>query len=305
MPEITGIGANVFDTLVKAPFFPAEDTKSYVDAVVTSGGGPVGTGLVAAAKLGAETAVVAILSNDSGGIFLLNDFKKYGVDTSLVEIREGESFSATVLLNSATGSRTCLLNRGTLPKLTLEEKHLNAICSSRVFMVDGNELDAAVEAARAAHSAGVRVLYDAGGLYPGVERLLPFVDVLIPSAEFAVGFTKEKTPEDAAKALFKQFSPEIVAVTNGAKGGILFDGDEIRTYPAFHVQVADSNGAGDVFHGAFAFAITQGWDFFRCAVFSSAVSALKCTKIGARSAVPSLEEVRQFLRARGILFPPN
>lgn len=302
MPEITGIGANVFDTLVKAPFFPKEDSKSYVDAVVTSGGGPVGTGLVAAAKLGAKAAVVAVLSNDSGGNFLLNDFKKYGVDTSLVQIRNGESFSATVLLNSATGSRTCLLNRGTLPKLTLDETHLNAIRSSRVFMADGNELDAAIEAAKVARSAGTRVLYDAGGLYPGVERLLPYVDILIPSAEFALGFTGEKTLENAAKALFVQFSPEIVVITNGAEGGILFDGNETRDYPAFHVQVVDSNGAGDVFHGAFAFAITQGWDFFRCAVFSSAVSALKCTRLGARAAVPSLDEVYRFLRDWGIQF---
>ncbi len=300
MPEITGIGANVFDTLVKVPFFPEEDTKICVEAVLTSGGGPVGTALAAAAKLGASAAVIAVLSTDSGGTFLRNDFAKYGVDTSLAEFRNGESFSATVLLNSASGSRTCLLNRGTLPKLTLTEAHLAAIRSSRVFMADGNELDAAVQAAQEARAAGVHVLYDAGGLYPGVERLLPYADILIPSAEFAHGFTKKETLEDAARDLFARFSPKVAVVTDGANGGILFDGKELRTYPAFPVQVADSNGAGDVFHGAFAFALTRGWDFYRCAVFSSAVSALKCTKIGARAAVPSFEEVRHFLNKHGV-----
>ncbi|MBQ4143440.1 MAG: hypothetical protein IJD43_08205 [Thermoguttaceae bacterium] len=299
MPEITGIGANVFDTLVKVPFFPKEDTKLCVETVRTSGGGPVGTGLAAASKLGASAAVIAVLSTDPEGTFLRNDLEKYGVDTSLAEFRDGKSFSATVLLNCATGSRTCLLDRGTLPKLTLTDAHLTAIRSSRVFMADGNELDAAVEAAKEARKAGVHVLYDAGGLYPGVERLLPYADILIPSAEFACGSTKKERIEDAVRDLFSRFSPQVAVVTDGANGGILFDGNELRRYPAFPVQAVDSNGAGDVFHGAFAFALTRGWDFYRCAVFSSAVSALKCTKIGARAAVPTLEEVRVFLQERG------
>lgn len=298
--EITGIGANVFDTLVKLPAFPVEDTKSYVETVVASGGGPTGTGLVAASKLGAACAIIAVLSSDSGGRFLKEDYQKYGVSTSLVEVCDGESFSATVLLNGATGSRTCLLNRGTLPKLTLTNAQIDEITASKVFMVDGNEMEAAIQAARLARLADTKVLYDAGGLYPNVERLLPFVNILIPSAEYALGLTKKATLEEAARDLFARFHPEIVVITNGSQGGILFDGSELRAYPAFPVQVADSNGAGDVFHGAFAFAVTKGWDYFKCCVFSSAVSALKCTKVGARRGVPTFEETIQFLKAHGI-----
>ena len=142
----------------------------------------------------------------------------------------------------------------------------------------------------------MKVLYDAGGLYAGIERLLPLADILIPSAEYALGFTQKATLEDAARDLNARFHPEIVVITNGAEGGILFDGAQIRSYPAFKVEVADSNGAGDVFHGAFAFAVTRGWDYFKCCVFSSAVSALKCTKVGARSGVPFYTEVEDFLR---------
>ena len=296
MAQITGIGANVFDTLVKVPSFPVEDTKSCVETVVASGGGPTGTGLVAAAKLGASCSVLAVLSTDAGGHFLMDDYQKFGVDTSLVEIRDGESFSAIVLLNSATGSRTCLLNRGTLPKLVLNDAQKAEIRGAQVLMVDGNEMDAAVAAAEIARECGTKVLYDAGGLYAGIERLLPLADILIPSAEYALGFTQKATLEDAARDLFARFHPEIVVITNGAEGGILFDGAQIRSYPAFKVEVADSNGAGDVFHGAFAFAVTQGWDYFKCCIFSSAVSALKCTKVGARSGVPFYTEVEDFLR---------
>lgn len=295
MFEITGIGANVFDTLVKLPAFPVEDTKVYAQTVVSSGGGPVGTGLTAAAKLGAKCALLAVLSNDSGGQFLLQDSEKYGVDTSLVQIRDGESFSATVLLNQETGSRTCLLNRGTLPKLELTEAHAEAIRNSKVLMVDGNELEAAVQAAKLAKESGTRVLYDAGGRYEGVERLLALTDILIPSIEFACGFTGKDSPEDAAMELFRTFAPEIVVVTCGKDGGVLFDGKHLSFYPFFSVPVCDTNGAGDVFHGAFAFGVTRGWEYSKCAAFSSAVSALKCTKVGARQAVPTYEEAVQLM----------
>ncbi|MDO4574108.1 MAG: PfkB family carbohydrate kinase [Planctomycetia bacterium] len=296
--EITGIGANVYDTLVKLPAFPVEDTKCVVNAVAASGGGPCGTGLVAAAKLGAKVSLLAVLSNDAGGTFLLDDYHRYGVDTRLVTRCDGESFSATVLLNEATGSRTCLLNRGTLPALELSEAQKQEIASAKVLLLDGNEMAAAMEGAKVARSAGVKVLYDAGGLYPQVSALLPLVDLLIPSAEFAMGHTGTTNIEDAARVLMEQYHPEIVVVTDGARGGLLDDGKKQTRYPAFPVTVADSNGAGDVFHGAFAFAVTCGWDYAKCAVFSSAVSALKCTQLGARPGVPTYPQTMQFLEER-------
>ena len=125
------------------------------------------------------------------------------------------------------------------------------------------------------------------------------MDILIPSEEFALGFTGEKTAETAAKKLYTSFSPDIVVITQGKKGGILYDGKDIVAYPAFPVTATDTNGSGDVFHGAFAYAITAGLDFFKAAIFSSAVSAIKCTKIGARAAVPTRKEVIQFLKERG------
>ncbi|MBQ7039272.1 MAG: hypothetical protein IJN39_01765, partial [Clostridia bacterium] len=70
------------------------------------------------------------------------------------------------------------------------------------------------------------------------------------------------------------------------------------TYPAFLVDAVDSNGSGDVFHGAFAFCIASGYNYYDACVFSSAVSALKCTKVGARNAVPTFDETVKFLKER-------
>ena len=91
----------------------------------------------------------------------------------------------------------------------------------------------------------------------------------------------------------------MVVITQGKIGGIIYDGRDIETYPVFLVDAVDSNGSGDVFHGAFAFAVTNGMDYKKACVFSSAVSALKCTGVGARESTPDLETTKKFLKENG------
>ena len=300
MAKIVGIGANVFDTLYNVPSYPTEDTKMRATASKSAGGGPVGTGLVAAAKLGAEAAYIGVLSDDNGGRFLKEDFEKYGVGTDLIHIESGyRSFASVLWLCADTASRTCVFDKGNLPALELDEKQIQAVKDAALLMVDGNELDAAVEAAKIARKSGVKVLYDCGGLYPNVERLLAHTDIMIPSEEFSLGHTGCATVEEAAKKLYETYHPEVVVITQGKVGGVIYDGKEVVSYPAFTVAAVDSNGAGDVFHGAFAAAVTMGYDYPKCCRFASAVSALKCTGVGARESAPDLETTKKFLKENG------
>lgn len=300
MSKIVGIGACVMDTLYNIPSFPKEDTKLRATGSKIAGGGPTATGLVAARKLGVSAAYLGVLSEDSSGVFLRQDFEKYGVDTGLIETRAGfRSFSSVIWLSADSASRTCVFDRGNLPALVLTEAQKQAIADAEILMVDGNELDAAVEAAQLARACGTRVLYDCGGLYPGVERLLRFTDIMIPSEEFALAHTGCANAEDAAEHLYRLYSPEVVVITQGKAGGLIYDGGELRRYPAFPVQAVDTNGSGDVFHGAFAAGLVKGFDIDRCCRFASAVSALKCTGIGARESVPDFETVKKFLEVNG------
>lgn len=300
MSKIVGIGACVMDTLVTLPHYPTEDTKLRAESSKPAGGGPVATGLVAAAKLGESAGFVGVLSDDAGGRFLRQDFEKYGVDTAAVDVLSGyRSFTSVIWLSRETTTRTCVFDKGDLPALSLSEKQKKAILSAELLMVDGNELAAAVEAAKLARENGVRVLYDAGGLYDGVEKLLPHADYLIPSREFALGHTGCKTVEDAAKKLFDTYHPQVVVITCGKDGGYFYDRKEAKTYPIYPAAVVDSNGAGDVFHGAFAAGLAKGFAPYICCHFASAVSALKCTGVGARESVPSFETVKNYLKENG------
>ena len=300
MNRIVGIGACVFDTLYHVPTYPKEDTKMRATGSKAAGGGPVATGLVAAEKLGEHTAYIGVLSSDNGGVFLKSDFEKYGVDTSLIDVKDGyRSFASVLWLSADTTARTCVFDKGDLPPLSLSEAQKNAVREAEILMVDGNEMDAAVEAARIARESNTKVLYDCGGLYAGVERLLALTDIMIPSEEFAIGHTGEETAEAAAKKLYETYHPEIVVVTQGKRGGILYDGKTVTAYPIYPATVVDSNGSGDVFHGAFAAAICKQYDPLKCCHFSSAVSALKCTGVGARESVPSFETVKEYMKENG------
>ena len=301
MSKIVGIGANVCDTLITVSTYPTEDTKQKASSTVVCGGGPCATGLVAASKLGGDCGFIGNFAGDASGAFLKEDFEKYNDSTEFTDIKPGSiSFSSWVVLCSDTASRTCVFDRGNVPALVLSDSQKKAIADADILMVDGNEMSAAIEGAKVARENGTKVLYDAGGLYEGVENLLPLADYIIPSEEFSLGITGCKTAEMAAKVLFEKYSPEFVIITQGIKGGILYDGKELRSYPAFPVDCVDSNGSGDVFHGAFAFATNKGFSPYKACLFSSGVSALKCTHVGARAGVPTYDETIKFLKERGV-----
>ena len=300
MAKIVGKGANVFDTLYNIPTYPTEDTKMRATASKTAGGGPVATGLVAAQKLGEDTAYIGVLSDDNGGKFLKEDFIKYGVDTDFIEVKSGyRSFASVLWLCADSTSRTCVFDKGDLPPLKLNVAQKQAVKDAEILMVDGNEMDAAVEAAKIARENGTKVLYDCGGLYDGVEKLLALTDIMIPSEEFSLGHTGCATVEEAAKKLYETYNPEVVVITQGKKGGIIYDGKDIIAYPIYPAKVVDSNGSGDVFHGAFAAAVAKGYDYLKCCHFSSAVSGIKCMGVGARESVPNFETTKNYLKENG------
>lgn len=299
MSKIVGIGACVMDTLITVPNYPNEDTKLRATSSKIAGGGPTATGIVAASKLSEDAAYIGVLSTDNGGRFLKDDFIKYNVNVDNIDIIDGyRSFTSVIWLAEDSASRTCVFDKGNLPPLKLDDKKREAIKNAQVLMIDGNEMDAAEEGCKVARENGTTVLYDCGGLYQGVERLLKLTDVMIPSEEFALGHTKTEDVKEAAKKLYELYSPEVIVITRGKIGGILYDGKEFFEYPAFLVKAVDSNGSGDVFHGAFAAALCKGYDYKKACIFSSAVSAIKCTGYGARESVPSFETVKSFLKEK-------
>ena len=303
MPEfdVVGIGSTVYDTLMVVDHFPQEDTKQRGIETRIQGGGPCATALVAAARLGLSAAYMGTIGGDSFGRYMLEDFARFGVDTSHVRVEpDAVSFHSTVLLNQQSGSRTCIWNPGTVQPPRPEELDVETLTHARALHLDGHMLDAAVHAAKLCRAAGVPVCHDAGGVYPNIERLLPHVSWLIPSEEFALKITGEADAPSAARALMAAYHPELIVVTQGSRGGIILDAQGLRGYDCYKVEVADSNGCGDTFHGAFVAGMLRGMSVDSACRYASAAAAIKCTRLGARRAMPDDAECRAFLAERGV-----
>ena len=161
-------------------------------------------------------------------------------------------------------------------------------------------LDAAIHAAKICREAGIPVSHDAGGVYPGIEKLLPYVTYLLPSEEFALKITGAATAEEAAQQLMETYHPELIVITQGSKGGLLLDKDGMRRYDCYKVKVLDSNGCGDTFHGAFLAGMLKGMTPDDACKYASAAAAIKCTRLGARLGMANDAECRAFLAERGV-----
>ena len=289
MKKVVGLGACVLDTLISCDTYPMEDKKQKAESIFLSGGGPVGNALVVMSKLGVKTEVIGGFGSDGAGKYLLEDFKKYGVGVQNATVVDGaSSFTSYIVLAKDKASRTCVFDRGTVTD-NPQNVQFSAMDDADVLHLDGNYLECAIAAAKYAKEKGVKVSLDAGGLYAGIDKLLPYVDILIPSAEFALGLTGKTQIGAAMSALNEKYSPEILVVTDGSNGGYYWQNGQAEHYDSIKVQAVDTNGAGDTFHGAFVAAYCYGKSLKECCVYASKVAAYKCMHTGARTYALSKE----------------
>ena len=259
--SVVGIGASVYDILMTVEGYPHKDTKQRGLETRFQCGGPCATGLVAVRKLGETACYMGTVGDDLYGAFVKAELERYGVDTARVRVKPGLTFHSVVLPNTRSGSRTCVWNRGDAAPPTEDDVDLDVLRQAKFLHLDGNHLDCAIYAAKKAREFGVTVSMD------------------------------------AARALQQTCHPQTLIVTQGSRGGFLWeDGREVR-YPVFPVHTIDSNGAGDTFHGAFLAARLKGMSVYEACRFASAASALKCTRFGAQQGIPSCGEVLDFLKA--------
>ncbi len=295
MKKVVGLGACVLDTLINCNVYPTEDTKQKAESVFVSGGGPVGNALVVMSKLGVQAEVLGGFADDNAGAYLLSDFEKYGVKTeNAVKISGASSFTSYIVLSEENKTRTCVFDRGTVPD-SEDNVALNAIATANVLHLDGNYLKSALKAAKYAKANGVKVSLDAGGLYKDIDTLLPYVDILIPSAEFAKGITGKKDIPSAMMELQNRYAPEILVVTDGSNGGYYFESGKVVKYDSIKVNAVDTNGAGDTFHGAFVVAYCNGNSLADCCRFASVVAGYKCSFKGARTYPLSMDIIQDIL----------
>ena len=263
----------------------------------TQCGGPASTALVTLSRLGIRTAFLGSISDDPFGIELRQGLKEEKVDATFLRVTPGHTSQfAFIAIMKKNGTRTIFWDRGSVPQLTSNDVDLSPFSHARVFHTDGLMLEASIEAANQAKDMGMTIVMDAGTLRQGYRELVSLVDVLIASQGFGEALVGSGEPPEKALKALAQWGPQEVIITLGAKGSVGWHDGNITSQDAFPVEVMDTTGAGDVYHGAYIYGLLQGWNMPECMRFASAASALKCTEIGGRKGIPSLEKVNEFIK---------
>ena len=302
--SIVGIGMACLDIVVRAKELPTWDKGTRLSGIAIEGGGPAATAIVAAQRLGANCGFIGTYGGDRLGDIKLQTMVENGVDTSRMVRQEGpENQVVLVAVQEETGERIFSgFNRSGL-ELTPKDLDKDYIIQADFLHMDGYHPKAALQAAALMKRAGKKIMLDGsatkGPISDGMINLIPFVDILICGNGFGKALTGYSDLWKAGRAM-RSLGPDIVVQTEGVEGSYTCtESDEFHT-PAFKVNVIDTTGAGDVFHGAFMVGMLKGWDIRSILRFSTAVAGIKCTQISGRTGIPSFEQTIQFLADRGI-----
>lgn len=306
--DIVGLGLSTLDVLVRLKDMPCWDKDTRFSAFGLDGGGMVGTACVAAARLGARAGYIGVAGNDISAELKLRSFREAGVDLSHLVVRQHpESHVVIVYVNEDTGERHFSglkdFNRAPVHATELDRDY---ITSGSYLHLDTFNVEAAQQAIAWMHAASKKVSIDCsktdgGPVSAEQAALVQQVDILICGSGFGLSLTGKRDIWEAGKAMLAM-GPSIVVQTEGEDGSYTTTTGSSFHTPAFTVDVVDTTGAGDVFHGAYLVGLLHGWDLQKTARFATAVSAIECTKLGGRVGIPTYAETIAFLRQRGFDF---
>jgi sulfofructose kinase len=295
--DVVGVGLNATDTLMIVPHFPAYAGKVPFEEEHLSPGGQVASALVACSRLGLRTKYIGAVGDDMRGQIQLESLQGTGINLDHVLVRKGcPNQTAYIIIDRSTGERTVLWRRDDCLQVHPEEITEEMINDSRMLHIDGHDTPAVARAAEIARRHGIEVTVDVDTIYQGFDKVLPNVDYLVASSEFPTAWTGEKDPFKALELIQKQYGMKVAAMTLGAHGALALQDGSFHYAPAFVVNCVDTTGAGDVFHGAFCYAVLQGMPMQNALDFSNAMAALNCTALGARGGIRGLDEVATLMR---------
>ncbi len=294
--DVLGLGAVAVDDFLYVEAYPPPDTKARVTRLERHCGGLAGTALVTAARLGARCAYAGVMGRDELSSFVLDCLEREGIDVSAVERKSAAGPGHSHIIVD--------LRRGTRNVFSFNPAVMGAgmrapaalIRSSRVLLVDHVGVPGLVRAARIARSAGIPVVADIERLHhPQIQQLLALADHLIASQTFARQLTGVRRPERALLKLVRA-DREVAAITCGAEGCWFLERGwpAPKHLPAFKIKAVDTTGCGDVFHGAYAFALARGLPLEERMRIASAAAALKARGTG-QNGIPSWRAIRRFI----------
>lgn len=299
MKPVICVGHAALDYVYRIDAFPPAPTKVRSLEHIESGGGMAANAAAAIARLGGAVELWSRTGADAAGERIRAFLKADGVDVTYVKAHEGARSSTSAVIVDSQGDRLIIGERDHAMSMDAHWLPLERVTGAAAVMSDLRWVEGTLAAFTAARAQGIPTILDADlGGGGDLLEFLGLADYAIFSAPALETFIEGE--DDAARlARVLEMGATHAGVTRGPQGySWVGKAGDTGHQPAFDLEVVDTTGAGDAFHGAFAWALTQGRPVPECARIAAAVSALKCRRLGARSGLPTRAELDSFLSKR-------
>ena len=297
--DVIGLGDPFQDLVIELDKIPPSNTNMRMKEYWFQGGGNVPTAIAMAGRLGLKAAIYGVAGDDILAQNNKADFAYNNVDTSHLIVDPGKrSHFCLCIAERSVNGKNFITKLGDFEIIKKEDLDVEFLQSTKVLHI-GILNEAVEEATKIVHEAGGVVCIDANYYMPGFYNYYHCVDIFIASEYYYKGICDDigfaMDDYEGVIRYVQSKGPKTVIFTFGEDGCKGMDGDEFIDLPAFKVDAVDSTGAGDVFHGAYIYGYLQGWDAKTICRFASGASAIKCTRLGSRASMPSLETLTKFL----------
>lgn len=296
--DAVGFGTNAVDFLIVTPEYPQFNSKIELIDYVQLAGGEIASTMAGLRRLGLKTAYAGRFGADAAGDFGLQTLQTEGVETTHAEqIAGARTQIAFIVIDERSGERTVIWKRDEKLSYTPAEAPVEIVKKTKVFHATPHDALACARMARAARAASAIVSIDIDNLFTGIEKLLPLIDIFIASEEFPERLVGIKDKRAALREIKARYGCKIAGVTLGEKGSLLLCEDEFIETRGFAVPngCKDTTGAGDAFRVGLLYGLLTGENVETAAQMANAVAALKCRELGARTALPTVEELNLLL----------
>jgi len=270
-----------------------EHLSDHLTASKRASGGSAANTIIAASYFGAATFYSCKVANDNNGDFYLQDLKDAGVAYHHNGERHDGVTGKCLVMITPDAERTMNTFLGISETVSSRELHPEAVTRSQYAYIEGYLVSsdtgraAAIELRQQAEQQGIKTALSLSDpamvefFREGLQEMIGTgVDLLFCNEDEALGFTQSQTLEDACAKLKK--IAKSFAITLGAKGALVFDGNSSQMIAPHATTAIDTNGAGDMFAGAFLYGITHGHDFATAGALASRASAQVVSQFGPR-----------------------
>lgn len=293
--KILCIGHAVYDITIPVDKFPVENSKNRVGMKVECGGGPASNAAYLLGKWYMDVYFAGVVGNDEYGKRIKNELESVNVNTKYLQFSDGDdTTSSFIIANQETGSRTVLTYRDS--DITMKPIELDF--EPDMIFLDGQEHMIAREIL-ARYPNAISII-DAGRPTPEIIELSKMVKYVVCSKEFAqtvtnvtIDYENKQTIIDLYQKMKEIYKDNVVVVTLEAKGCLYEYDNNIKIMPSIKVKAVDSTGAGDIFHGAFAYGIAKNLPFEKILRMANITAGLSVTRIGGRNSIFSIEEIKE------------